>query len=207
MAARPADACPFARPFADEFNGCPAYRHTEFMALDTQYRPLRMVNTCRHLDARSLPGLRTGYYAACALGDPERRGAWVAEVERERLDAIRAIGRDIAAGTSDLTRELWQAKSAHLRATRNGEPTAAHTRRLRKLVKAYEAEAARFFSERSARLNDLHLPEDACIELLREALRDWVDAPNLENSYRPSDSVLAKFPADVHALLRPHAVS
>jgi hypothetical protein len=130
----------------------------------------------------------------------------VAEVERERLQAIRAIGRDIATGTSALTRELWRAKSAQLRAARAGEPTAAHTRRLRRLVRAYEAEAARFFSARSARLKDLHLPEDACVDLLREALRDWVEAPNLENSYRPSDRVLARFPADVHALLRPNAV-
>jgi hypothetical protein len=45
------------------------------------------------------------------------------------------------------------------------------------------------------------------VDLLREALRDWVEAPNLENSYRPSDRVLARFPADVHALLRPNAVS
>src|SRR5258708_26789248 len=110
MGSRLNDACPFARPFPDEFDACPAYQQTAFLALDTQYRPLRVVNPCRHLEARSVPGFQAGYYAACSLGDLERRRAWVQQVELRRLEGIRALGRDMATGTSQLTKQLWTVK-------------------------------------------------------------------------------------------------
>ena len=201
---RPPDSCPYARPYPDGFSDCPAYHRQEFVALDTQYRFLRVLNSCRHLAARTLPPPASGYYGGCALGDAAAREDWVTQVERRRLDGVRALGRDIAALTSGLTQELWAAKGDQLRAVRSGHSAARHTTRLRRIVADYERQAAAFFASRRAELDALGLPEQACVELIREALEEFVEARTLETTAQPSDRVLERFSPAVRTLLRPN---
>ena len=52
---RPADECPFPKPFPSEFSDCPAFQSRQFIPLDTRYQPLDPVITCRHLETRALP--------------------------------------------------------------------------------------------------------------------------------------------------------
>ena len=65
---RPADECPYPKPFAADFDACPAYQARQFIPLDTLYQPLEPVLTCRHLETRPLLA-RHRWYGACAVGD------------------------------------------------------------------------------------------------------------------------------------------
>src|SRR3989442_13822965 len=53
--ARPADECPYPKPFPPDFTDCPAYQATQMVTLDLSHRPLGSVMTCRHLESRLMP--------------------------------------------------------------------------------------------------------------------------------------------------------
>jgi hypothetical protein len=202
--ARQADTCPFARPFPDDFDRCAAYQRIEFVALDMQYRPLRTLNTCRHLDVGSAPGRRGTFYARCGLGDAEARRRWVERVEADRLLRIRALGAALGDATRELTRQLWEAKADQLRALRAGEPAAPSNRQLRRLAREYEQTAKALMLHRRIELEELHLPVDACMALIREVMADWITKTSLERGWEPSNRLLQRFPLDVRILLQPH---
>ena len=73
--ARPADACPYPRPFPPGFSRCPVFEAAPFVPVTTTHRPLRPVTSCRHLEVRQEPGAEGCYYPACALGTAEQRAA------------------------------------------------------------------------------------------------------------------------------------
>ncbi|MEP7104218.1 MAG: hypothetical protein ABI838_00035 [Chloroflexota bacterium] len=203
--ARHADACPYARPFADDFRDCPAYQRVEFMAVDSQYRPLGRHNTCRHLEAKSLGGRIAGFYGACALGDATARERWVARVDERRLEGIRAVGLGLGEATREVTRELWHAKSEQLRASRTGKARTAPGRRMRALAREYERQARGYLEANAAQLEALDLPVKACVELVVSVLEFWVTQMSMEEAYQVPDPVLERFPSDVRLLIRPHA--
>jgi len=70
---RPADECPFPRPFPEGFDQCIAFRPQPFVPMDMSYRPLTTMLTCSHLVTRPLPNGKVGWYAACDIGDEEAR--------------------------------------------------------------------------------------------------------------------------------------
>ncbi len=203
MARLPPDACPFERPFPDDFDGCPAFQRSEFRALDTDHRPLRTVNSCRHLEVGSLPGHAAGFYARCGLGDLQARRRWVVQVEQKRLDAIRAISRALGDQTRDVTRALWEAKAEQLQVRRSGEPSAAHTRRLRQLGREYQRRLDEFFAARADELAAAQLPAEAVRDLIGAVLEDWIRRPSLGGGCRVPDAMLERFPEEVRVFLRP----
>jgi hypothetical protein len=71
----PPDRCPYPRPFPPDFDACPAYRRTDFSALDTGYDPLQSVATCIHLEVRAGPA-GGSFYGCCRLGDKAARRRW-----------------------------------------------------------------------------------------------------------------------------------
>ena len=202
--ARQADACPYARPYPDDFDDCPAYQPIEFLAVDSQYRPLGRFNTCRHFAARSLSGRQVGYYGACELGDAEARKHWVERVDERRLEEIRAIGLGLGEATREVTRELWHAKSEQLRALRTGSTGSVNNRRLRVLAREYQRQAKAFLESQSGRLQGLGLPVPACVELIGSVLDFWITEPSMEAGYQVPDPILEKFPKEVQLLVRPH---
>ena len=73
---RPADECPFLRPFREGFDQCPSFRPQPFEPMDMSYRPLPPLLTCTHLLSRMLPKGKegkVGWYAACEIGDEAAR--------------------------------------------------------------------------------------------------------------------------------------
>jgi len=75
--ARPADECPWPRPFADSFDGCPVFAPQGFRATDSHDRPLPPVLTCRHLVSRPFDPPKVGWYGACDIGDAASRRAFL----------------------------------------------------------------------------------------------------------------------------------
>jgi hypothetical protein len=70
---RPADECPFRRPFPQGFDQCPTFRPQPFTPLDMSGRPLAPMLTCGQLVTRSLANGKVGWYAACRIGDETAR--------------------------------------------------------------------------------------------------------------------------------------
>jgi hypothetical protein len=70
---RPADECPFARPFPEGFDKCPTFRPQPFVPMDMSDRPLALLLTCGQLVTRKLVNGKIGWYAACKLGDEAAR--------------------------------------------------------------------------------------------------------------------------------------
>jgi hypothetical protein len=70
---RPADECPFPRPFPQGFDECPTFRPQPFTPIDMNDRPLAPMLTCGQLVTRSLNNGKVGWYAACRIGDEAAR--------------------------------------------------------------------------------------------------------------------------------------
>ena len=204
MAGRQDDACPYIRPFSEDFAACPAYRRSEFLAVDMQYRPLRPVNTCAHLEARSRGGRPAGYYGACLIGDAAARRAWAARIESGRLERIRRLAKTLGESTRELSRAMWQAKAEQLRAVREGRPAERQTRRVVQAAERYEKEARRVLERHARELAEIEVEPGAVLELIHEAAFEWAARTTAIESYRPSAEVLDRFPPPVRAFLSPN---
>ena len=112
------DRCPFARPFAWDFNACPAFMPSLHLPTETHGRQLQAHWTCAHLEGRRRE--EGGFFPACALGSAAERERWATALQGEQLAAIRQAGVElsrfirpqlehvrtvIAAGRPDLVRD------------------------------------------------------------------------------------------------------
>jgi hypothetical protein len=75
---RPRDRCTFRRPFAPNFNSCPAFEPIEYGVTDFSGNPLEAVITCVHLGIGKLSRFGSSY-PRCMLGGPAERLAFAAE--------------------------------------------------------------------------------------------------------------------------------
>jgi hypothetical protein len=97
MGAQPADACPFSRPFADDFAECPTYEAIEFQPSTLANDPLTPAWTCSHLGTGTyLTGSQQHKYGVCVLGDAAARLEWLKQriASKEKIvgDAEPALG-------------------------------------------------------------------------------------------------------------------
>jgi hypothetical protein len=86
VAARPADECPWARPFPEGFDGCPVFAPQPFRPTDSRDRPLPQVLTCRSLVSRAFDQPKVGWYGACELGDAAARRTYL---ERKMVSVVK----------------------------------------------------------------------------------------------------------------------
>lgn len=96
------DACPYRRPFADDFSACPAYFPRRWPAYTSTGQPLRTVWTCWHLGPGSNATGAGHFYARCHLGDHEDRLRWAEAAGEEQLAAYRAFRQALGATEDDL---------------------------------------------------------------------------------------------------------
>ena len=72
---QPADRCTFRRPFAPDFDACPAFQAVEYGVTNFAGQPLASVITCAHL--APCPTSRGGSaYPRCVLWGPAERAAY-----------------------------------------------------------------------------------------------------------------------------------
>jgi hypothetical protein len=200
---RPADECPFQKPFAADFDGCPAYQPRQATDLDLSYRPLGRTSTCWHLISRSIPDSNHRWYGACVIGDAGSRESWAAAVGLERLKRIGALRQELAAVSARSAESLWELKARQTQARRSGgDPTPA-TEAMSGMATRLLNEIGLFLEARQALLKDLHLPLEACMELIRVALQHLTEQDSVEFTWEIPDAVLARFPEDARLFLKP----
>ena len=200
---RPDDECPYPKPFAADFDACPAFQARQFIPLDTLYQPLDPVLTCRHLETRSLPQ-RHRWYAACGLGDAEQRRRWAREVGVSRLQRIRAVQRQLSVAIAPYNARLWELKGQQLRAIHDGRDASQATAELRRLAGQMTADLDAFLKEQSTTFTDIDMPIEAARVLIQVAIDRFIDTQfATEVSFEVPDDVLQRFPEPVRTFFRP----
>jgi DNA-binding CsgD family transcriptional regulator len=195
---RPADECPYPKPFPPDFIDCPAYQATQMVTLDLSHRPLGSVMTCRHLESRLMPNTNYRWYGACVLGDAEARRRWSNAVGIDRLHDISALRQEVSALSMPYIQQLVELKNTPI-----GPNPQAHTRRIQGVVDDFMTKMTALLRERKAVLDELHLPLEACIRLLGISIDRFVAQGLTESEWEVPDEVLALFPDDVRAYFRP----
>ncbi|HEV1996986.1 MAG TPA: hypothetical protein VGR61_02505 [Candidatus Dormibacteraeota bacterium] len=198
---RPADECPYARPFPDDFHDCPAYAARRFVPFDSLHRPLQPVWTCNFLAPRRSGAAERGYYAACALGDGASRQRWVEEVRTERLARVVALQSATTSIANPYLTEIYAAKGRQL-ASKEDSLEASAT--LNRLLAQLEAEVNAYIDAHRIEFEAASLPVDACKQIMTLALRSAAESRTLGSThFRPPDALLEMFPVEVRPLLFP----
>lgn len=200
---RPSDHCPYPKPFAADFDDCPAFQSRQFIPLDTLYQPLDPVLTCRHLETRAM-AQRHRWYAACALGDAEARRRWVREVGTLRLQRIRDLQRQLGGVIAPYTGRLWDLKGQQLRAYRDARDATSVNNELRELADKMDADSTKFLNEHRDAFAEVDMPIDAARQLIHVAIDRFIDTQFAsEVSFEVPDDVLKRFPEPVQTFFRP----
>lgn len=203
--ARPADECPYPKPFPPDFAECPAYQATQMVSLDISHRPLGAILTCRHLESRLLPRTDYRWYGACVIGDAEARRRWSDAVGSTRLHDISALRQEVSALSAPFVQRIFELRTGADRAA--GPTPAAVTRQMESVADQFMTEIRGLLRKRQDVLNELHMPLEACLRLVRIAIDRFVDQGLSETEWEVPDEVLALFPSDVQAYFRPRTLA
>jgi hypothetical protein len=71
----PPDRCTYRRPFAPDFDECPAFEPVEYGVTDMQGKALEAVITCAHLSIGLMARFGSSY-PRCTIGGPAERAAF-----------------------------------------------------------------------------------------------------------------------------------
>ena len=216
---RPADECPYPKPFPPGFVECPAYQATQMIPLDISHRPLGSVWTCRHLESRLMPNTDYRWYGACVIGDADARRQWSKAIGPVRLHEISQVRQEVSALSAPYIQRLMELKAAQQSAKDDlqgaqagaGSVTAAEAQqRVRASSRQIEAVVDEFMTDmtgllqaRKAVLEELHLPLRACLQLVRIAIDRFVEQGLEEPDWEVPDEVLQLFPDDIRSYFRP----
>jgi len=193
--ARPADECPYPKPFPPGFVECPAYEATQMITLDISHRPLGAVWTCRHLESRLMPNTDYRWYGGCAIGDAEARRRWSTAIGADRLYDISQLRQEVSALSGPYIQRLIELKGGHPAAPAGGE--------IQGVVDEFMTEMMRLLQSRKTVLDELHLPLQAVLQLVRIAIDRFVEQGLTEPEWEVPDEVLTLFPDDIRSYFRP----
>lgn len=195
---RPADECPYPKPFPPDFSDCPAYQASQMVTLDISHRPLGSVLTCRHLESRLMPSTNYRWYGACVLGDAEARRRWSNAVGIDRLHDINTLRQEVSALSLPYVQRLIELKGMPGR-----DNPIAHARQMQGVVDEFMTKMTALLRDRKPVLDDIHLPLEACIRLLGIAIDRFARQGLTEGEWEVPEEVLVLFPDDVRAYFRP----
>jgi hypothetical protein len=206
MPERPRDECPHHRPFNEGFEGCPAFQQSQFVPLNTQYRPLDSLWTCTNLDIGRIPTAPWRHFARCRIGDARSRLAWVGRVREDRVAVARALQREMAPLMAGRVAELWALKGRQLATAAGTEEHASATAELLRQGNVFLSTMDAFLEDHSAEMQHLGVPIEATVDLFREIVYRWVDQPNAEIPTIGPEA-LENFPEEARVLLLPESAA
>lgn len=199
------DRCPYARPFAADFDDCEAFQPVRFIPLSSDYRPLAPVRTCRHLVSRRAPGEWGRWYGACALGDAAARRAWVAAVEPSRLGAIARLRGEMADINAPFIDQLWLLKGEQLEARSAQRDPSLYEQRMHDVGEQFVAQTGDFLRARRETLAEIDITVDAILYLLRVSVDHLITRTTGDVRWEIPEEALARFSPQVRLFFRPPA--
>jgi len=194
---RPAEECPYSKPFPPDFTDCPAYQATQMVTVDLSHRPLGSVITCRHLESRLMPNTNYRWYGACVLGDAEARRRWSNAVGVDRLRDISTLRQEVSTLSVPYVQQVLDLRNAPM-----ADPL-ARARQLEGVVDEFMAKVTPLLREHQAVLDRLHLPLEACVRLLAMSIDRVVQQGMTATEWEVPDEALRLFPVDIRPYFRP----
>lgn len=197
-AARGADRCPYPRPFAPDFSGCPTYQAVTFIPADSMNQRLATILTCRHLTSGNHPEPGR-FYPRCMLGTAAERATWLEMVNPERLDRVRVLQEEFDRFSWPHRERLFEAKARTLAST---DPEAR--RDLEQLLTGFLDATDHFLAERNERFREVGLPIGPLMQVIDEWSWAWFHSRELGSSHF-SEERLSAFAPESQPFLRPAA--
>lgn len=196
----PVDRCPFSRVFTADFAGCASYSPTDFLPVDSTFKPLRPATTCRHLVAGD--GGDGAFYPRCAIGSAHDRERWLAAIGSRRLERLRELSLEYRTWVAPRMIALWKAKAAWLAAQDAGSPEPEPAAELASAVQAVLADATRWSAAHGEQLAEVGIDADAMRDLIAVSTRAWAETPSAGVDYQIPDEILDRFPEPVQVWIR-----
>ncbi len=194
---RPADECPYPRPFPTDFAACPAYQPRQFLTYDTQNRPSGAVWTCAHLDVHEMPGSGWGhFYGSCSLGDAAARRHWAELLGTDRLRCIESLRQLVLPITDELSRRLVAAKAREM-VTRTEAQREAIGLEMEVMGERYLAQLAAVLGRQQPLLDRAGMPLGLTVELSRNWISNFIAGRSLELARRASPDLVDRLPDSV----------
>ncbi|TME25029.1 MAG: helix-turn-helix transcriptional regulator [Chloroflexi bacterium] len=174
-AARPADECPYPKPFPANFEECPGYQALHVVTLDQRSRPAGRIWTCRHLEGRLMAKTRHRWYGACALGDTVGRKRWAERTGPRRLRTLNHLLHELAPLTGSFAQRLWELKGDQARALEQKKDPKPATLLMETLAGRFMADIEAFLDRRRHLLEQHQLAIDECLNLARRQIDRVLD--------------------------------
>jgi hypothetical protein len=194
------DRCPYSRRFGPDFDDCVAYTQEEFTALDTGYKPLRPVLTCRNLAIGTDSG--GGFYPRCALGTAEDRVRWAHDVGPDRLAELRDLSLEYRTWVATQMPLVWESKGRLLAARAEKRDTKAATEYMQQRVDELIEAGNRWIDSRAEQLSAVGLDGEILKSLIVRATDEWVKSPGAGMGYQVPDHILEQFPPQIQTFIR-----
>lgn len=195
------ERCPYPRPFAADFDGCPAYQPVQYIPMDLNHAPMHAVWTCGHLE--SARGPHGGFFPHCRLGDQAARLEWVARVAGDRLRAWQAIARDFGNALAEPMADLFAAKGRQAALLgRPGPELRAADDALRAAMQAFLDADFGMMDARVDELERIGFPCEPLKTVTTAAMQDLLTRSAVVAGWDPPDELMAPFPPETREFLR-----
>jgi len=199
---RPADECPWPRPFPEGFDGCPAYLEQRFIPLDINDQPLSPVRTCRHLVSRRLPDRTAGWYAACQIGDAAARQRWFVASDGDGHRVMGTLRARMEAINRPFVQRIWAAKAQQRAAEENGTPVKPADDELRLAAADFVLECATFLSLHRHEFEQAELRPDTILLVMQRTVEHFVGQDGGEGSWDVPEYLLGELAVQERVFFR-----
>lgn len=205
MTGRPADACPYPKPFRADFNECPSYQTRHAIVLDSTNRPLRTIWSCRHMETKQVPGQSGHYYGACQLGDAKGREDWVKRIGPDRIRSIRKLRTQVMPIAQAFVDEMAGLMGRQVDAAREGRDPELVRSEMRELGGQYLAELSSTLQRDEPLLAAAQMPYEGVMQLARRWVDEFLNETLSRSSGDPHvpDDLLATLPDSVRVFYAP----
>ena len=202
---RPADACPYPKPFTADFNDCPTYQTRHAIVVDSNDRPLQTIWSCRHMETKQVPGEPGHYYGACQLGDAKGRQQWVHMIGPERIRNIQKLRAEVMPIAQAFVDDMAGLKTRQLQATRSSEEHDGVLAAMRERGRRYLQEFEAFLAAREPLLRGAQMPLTAVMQLARRWVDDFVSDTwgRSQSGQHLPDDLVGSLPDEVRVFYTP----
>lgn len=195
------DRCPYERPFADDFDDCPAYQPVQYLPLDLNHAPMRAVWTCGNLE--SARGPHGGFYPRCRLGDAAARQAWVSRIAVDRMREWQEIAREFGVALTEPLSALYAAKGRQAALMgRPGPELRAADDELRRAIEDFLDADFALMDAQVDELERIGFPGEPLKIVTRAAMEDLVQRSAVVVGWDPPAELMEPFPEQTREFLR-----
>lgn len=196
QARRPADECPYPKPFPNDFTECPAYEARQVVTLDERSRPAGRIWTCQQLESRLVAKTENRWYGACVLGDEVDRRRWAEVIGRGRIRTLNHLLHELAPATGPFAQRLWELKGDQVRALERKQDPKPATQSMEALADRFIDYFETFLKWHRDVLEQNQLAIDDCVDLARRLIDRVLDQGS-PGTWDDRFDALIRFPKDL----------